>query len=100
VENRYGDIGVYIVSFLSGITDVDAITLSLGQMAKDAALYPRTAMEGIVIASITNSLVKLLLAFWLGGKRLGIELTKFFALTLLSLLAGLYTIKSFSITFG
>ena len=100
VENRYGDIGVYIVSFLSGITDVDAITLSLAQMAKEASLHPHTAIEGIVIASVTNSLVKLLLAFWIGGKRLGVELTKFFALTLALLLAGLYGVTSFSITLG
>ncbi|MEJ2500754.1 MAG: MgtC/SapB family protein [Campylobacterales bacterium] len=32
-QGRFGDIGVYIVSFISGITDVDAITLSLSELA-------------------------------------------------------------------
>ena len=32
VQDHYGEIGVYIISLLSGITDVDAITLSLGAL--------------------------------------------------------------------
>ncbi len=90
VENRYGNIGVYIVSFLSGITDVDAITLSLSEMAKEAKLHHTIALEGIVIASATNSLVKLGLAAWIGGAKLGWEVAKFFALTLSMMALGLY----------
>ena len=82
VEKRYGDIGVYIVSFLSGLTDVDAITLSLSQMAADNKLSILTSMGGVVIASVTNSIVKLLIVYFIGGVKLGWELTKFFILTL------------------
>ena len=82
VQTRYGDIGVYVVSFFSGITDVDAITLSLSELAKDDKLAMLTSMNGIVIASVTNSLVKLGIVFWLGGGRLGWRVTQFFILTL------------------
>ena len=82
VQARYGDIGVYLVSFFSGLTDVDAITLSLSEMAKEGKLAPFASMTGIVIASVTNSLVKLGIVYWLGGTRLGWELTKFFFVTL------------------
>ena len=82
VENRYGDIGVYIVSFISGITDVDAITLSLSQMAKDGKLILDASAYGIIIASVTNSLVKLGIVFWLGGFKLGLKLSLFFMITL------------------
>jgi len=90
VEQRYGEIGVYIVSFLSGITDVDAVTLSLSEMAKEGGLDQKAAMAGIVIASVTNSIVKWGLAFWIGGKELGWELGKFFVLTLSLMGAGLF----------
>ncbi len=82
VQTRYGNIGVYIVSFLSGITDVDAITLSLSQLAKDGKLSLIASMNGIVIASVTNSLVKLAVVYVLGGYGLGVKLSYFFLLTL------------------
>jgi uncharacterized membrane protein (DUF4010 family) len=82
VQGRYGDVGVYVVSFLSGITDVDAITLSLSQMAAEHKIDAFGSLVGIVIASVTNSLVKLGIVYWMGGPRLGWELTKFFAVTL------------------
>ncbi len=94
VQTRYGDVGVYFVSFLSGITDVDAITLSLSQLARDSRLSETSSMIGIVIASVTNSLVKLVIVFWLGGARLGWKLSQFFLLTLGIMLAGLLILKN------
>ena len=90
VQTRYGNIGVYIVSFLSGITDVDAITLSLSQLSKDQKLAVTATMNGIVIASVTNSLVKLGIAYWIGGRQLGWKLTQFFIVTLGAMGAGLF----------
>ena len=82
VQGRYGNIGVYLVSLFSGLSDVDAITLSLSEMAKNGKLVETAAMTGIVIASVTNSIVKLGIAYWLGGMKLGGKLTPFFLLTL------------------
>lgn len=90
VENHYGNIGVYIVSTLSGVTDVDAITLSLSQLATDQKLTFQTSAAGIVIASITNSLVKLGIVFWMGGREIGWRLTLFFLVTLGMMGAGLW----------
>jgi len=90
VQTRYGNIGVYIVSLFSGITDVDAITLSLSELAKDGRLSQIASMNGIVIASVTNSIVKLGIVFWLGGWRLGWRVAQFFILTLGSMGAGLF----------
>ena len=90
VENHYGNIGVYIVSTLSGITDVDAITLSLSQLATDQKLTIQTSAAGIVIASATNSLVKLGIVFWMGGRAIGWRLTLFFLITLGMMGAGLW----------
>ncbi|ADV46128.1 MgtC/SapB family protein [Nitratifractor salsuginis] len=82
VQGRYGNIGVYLVSFFSGLTDVDAITLSLSELAKDGKLAETASMNGIVIASVTNSIVKLGIVYWLGGVKLGWKLTLFFLVTL------------------
>jgi len=90
VQTRYGDIGVYIVSLFSGITDVDAITLSLSQLSVDNKLAQTAAMNGIVIASVTNSIVKLGIVYWIGGVKLGWRLAQFFLLTLGIMLAGLF----------
>jgi len=89
VQTRYGNIGVYIVSLFSGITDVDAITLSLSQLSVDKKLAETAAMNGIVIASVTNSIVKLGIVYWIGGVKLGWRLAQFFALTLGVMVAGL-----------
>ncbi len=82
VQGRYGNPGVYLVAFFSGLTDVDAITLSLSELAKDGKLVEMAAMNGIVIASVTNSVVKLGIVYWLGGVKLGWRLTPFFLVTL------------------
>ena len=83
ISNKYGNIGVYILSFFSGLTDVDAITLSLSSLAKDE-ISLKTASIGIAIASFTNSLVKLLIVWIFGKKDIAIVITKFFG-TILSI---------------
>jgi len=49
--------GLYGVATLAGLTDVDAITLSMATSARDGATEPRVAANAIVIAALTNSLV-------------------------------------------
>ncbi len=53
----FGDYGIYALSVVSGIMDVDAITLSL---AKSAQQHRETdvAVVGILLACATNTLVK------------------------------------------
>ena len=95
VQTRYGNLGVYLVALFSGLTDVDAITLSLSEMAKDGKLVETAAMNGIVIASVTNSIVKLGIVYWLGGVKLGWRLTLFFLVTLGMMGAGLVLMENF-----
>jgi uncharacterized membrane protein (DUF4010 family) len=68
---RYaGQTGIFLLAAVSGIADVDAITLSLGRMsAQDLPL--QTAVTGIVIASAVNSLVKATMAVAIGTRTLG-----------------------------
>ncbi|TAH34692.1 MAG: MgtC/SapB family protein [Planctomycetota bacterium] len=66
----FGDSGIYAASALSGLADVDAVTLSLARMA-GGSLEPGVAAHGILLASGVNTLVKAVLAWWIGGKLLG-----------------------------
>ena len=80
-QSKFGDSGVYVISFLSGLTDVDAITLSLSQLAK-VKISELTAMYGIMIATVVNSSVKLGIVFVLGGRKAGTLMALFYLLSI------------------
>lgn len=73
---------VYIVSFISGLADVDAITVSLSQLAGDS-LSLEVAGRGILIAALTNVAVKGGIAYWFGEKQFGKAVLGFFVLLIL-----------------
>lgn len=65
----FGDQGVYAISVISGLMDVDAITLSLSKMSTED-LRHEVAVMGIILASVTNTLVKgFIFSFYVGLKR-------------------------------
>jgi len=84
-QSKFGDSGIYVISFLSGLTDVDAITLSLSQLAK-VKISELTAMYGIMIATIVNSIVKLGIVFVLGGRKPGMLMAIFYLLSIGSMI--------------
>lgn len=54
-----GSTGIYLSSIASGLADVDAITLSLAELSLDTRdLDLQTAARGIVLAAVSNTLVK------------------------------------------
>lgn len=54
----FGDTGVYISSLLSGLADVDAITISLAQLSDAGTVSMTVAAQSIVIAVIANTIAK------------------------------------------
>lgn len=70
-RRELGDVGVYLVAILSGLTDVDAITLSLSRSALHE-LDAQVAVRGIALAVISNSLIKGVLIAIVGGPRLAL----------------------------
>lgn len=56
-ENYLGEQGIYIVSLISGVMDVDAITLSLSRKANDVLAHS-SAVTGIIIAVVMNTFFK------------------------------------------
>ncbi|MEL6552531.1 MAG: MgtC/SapB family protein [Cyanobacteria bacterium J06621_11] len=68
-EAWLGESGIYLLSGLSGITDVDAVSLSLAASARNG-LSERVAVLGILLAVTVNTLVKAGLAIAIGGWQL------------------------------
>jgi len=69
MQEWFGDQGVYALSVVSGLMDVDAITLSLSKMSADD-LQEEVAVMGIILASITNTLVKgFIFSFYVGIRK-------------------------------
>jgi uncharacterized membrane protein (DUF4010 family) len=63
----FGDTGLYLAGALAGLTDVDAIALSMASLAKQDPSSSSAAARTIVIAVISNTMVKCGMAIWLGA---------------------------------
>ena len=66
--------GFYPIAFLSGLTDVDAISLSLANEQKSESLSLGSAATGLVLAAIANSIFKTILGTTLGHAKLRMPL--------------------------
>ena len=54
----FGDAGVYLSSIVSGVADVDAITLSMTELSNNGTLDLITAARAITFAAMSNTVVK------------------------------------------
>jgi len=84
-NTKYGNLGIYIVSFISGFTDVDAITLSLGELSKKS-LGLEYAATGIAIASLSNTVTKFFIVLFF-NKKLALKTLLFFIPEIIILLS-------------
>ncbi len=71
LNSLFGEAGVYVTALLSGTVDANAITLSLGKFALDGHIEGAVAVTGIVLALVTNTVVKVGIVWSLGTRRLG-----------------------------
>jgi uncharacterized membrane protein (DUF4010 family) len=85
LREQFGDLGVYLLAAASGIADVDAITLSLANMAGADLAVPAAALA-VLIAAFVNASIKAGLATGIGGLRLGARVG---LPTLIAILGGL-----------
>ena len=71
VRRMFGGIGILVVAALSGIVDVDALTISIARMAGgDVDL--KTAARAIMIAIAVNTVSKAIMASWVGNRKVGL----------------------------
>src|SRR5690606_859094 len=65
----FGSSGIFISSTIAGLTDIDAITISVSKLAGDSLSIP-VAQNAILLATISNTIVKIGIALWAGSKEL------------------------------
>lgn len=71
-RSYFGDHGLYVAGVLAGITDVDAITLSVARFHQQG-LGESPAATAITLAAMTNSFVKAAITAWIGGPELALR---------------------------
>jgi len=66
----FGDTGILVSSLISGVADVDAITLSMAELSNTGGLDIAIASRAIVVAAMSNTIVKGGIALMGGSKAL------------------------------
>jgi len=67
---HFGTSGLYAVAAISGLTDVDAITLSTAQLVSSGSLDTTTGWRLVVVAAASNLVFKAGMVAVLGNRRL------------------------------
>jgi len=67
---HFGDQGLFLAAGISGLTDMDAITLSTSRLAAGGSVPASTAWRAIVVATIANLIFKGTMVTVLGGRKL------------------------------
>jgi uncharacterized membrane protein (DUF4010 family) len=66
----FGDTGLFLSSILSGLADVDAITLSMSELSSSGNVSYSSAAQAIVLATMSNTVVKGSIVLTSGSKAL------------------------------
>jgi uncharacterized membrane protein (DUF4010 family) len=69
-KQHFGSAGLYLVAIISGLTDLDAITLSTAQLADSKKIETKLAWQVILIAVLSNLLFKFGIVAALGSANL------------------------------
>jgi uncharacterized membrane protein (DUF4010 family) len=71
VRRAFGQVGVLVVAALSGVADVDAVTISMARVA-GGDVDPSTAARAIMIAIVVNTISKTIMAGSVGSRKVGL----------------------------
>lgn len=79
-KNYLGPAGLYLVAMMAGFVEVDAVVVSYSSLAALGSVFsPMVAVNGILIAAISNTFSKWLMVNWFGSRKMGSEVGKIFA---------------------
>ncbi len=83
LQHYFGASGLYGLALVAGLADVDALTLTLVRdvaQSPDMASLRATAAIAIVLAAISNTLIKAFMTAWIGGRPLALRVVPALAL--------------------
>jgi len=93
LANRFfGENGIYFAATISGLADVDAITISLSHLAKSGELAGEVATRAITLAVLVNTLIKLSIIRFFGSKKFFQQAVVAFSVILASGLGAIFLI--------
>jgi uncharacterized membrane protein (DUF4010 family) len=92
MQDFAGSRGLYVVAFVSGLTDVDAITLSSLRLFNLGQLSEHQAETAIAIAFIANLAFKFSMVIFIGGKNLAQHVAAGFIAMACGVLLGLFAL--------
>jgi uncharacterized membrane protein (DUF4010 family) len=81
-RDHFGETGLFTVALLSGLADMDAITISTSQLAAADRLEASSAWRAILTAALANIVFKTGVVAALGSRRLLLAMAGIFALAL------------------
>ena len=88
----YGETGIYLISLLSGLADVDAITLTMIDLTKQGDILASVAVTAITLAVMANTGVKVGIAYLFGSKEFGIKAMKVYGLIMIAGIIGIFIV--------
>jgi uncharacterized membrane protein (DUF4010 family) len=94
LNDLLGSRGVVALAMASGLTDVDAITLSSLRLLDQGALQPTTTLTAVGVAVASNLVFKAGLAAVAGGRPLRLPVALAFTGPLVALAAGLWLLRT------
>lgn len=68
-NEQFGATGIYITSGIAGLTDINAITISMSKLAGDT-ITALNAQNAILLATLSNTVIKITIALSAGSKAL------------------------------
>jgi len=92
MEDLAGNQGLYIVALVSGLTDVDAISLSSLRLFNLGRLSEQQTVTAITIAFLANLSFKFGMVIFIGGKALAKQVATGFAAIACGMLIGLFAL--------
>lgn len=81
-KEHFGDSGLYVIAVISGLTNIDAITLSTAELMNQGSLELTTGWRIILIAALTNLAFKGGIVALVGGRAILLRLLPVFSLAL------------------
>jgi len=88
VRRAFGDVGVLVVAAVSGIADVDAVTISMAKLG-GSSLSLDVVAQAVVTAVAINTISKAVMAAWVGGRIVVAPVLSISAIAVVGLGAGM-----------
>ena len=70
IAELFPDAGLFFAAAVAGLSDVDAITLAVANLARSGTILPDTASQVILLAVAVNTFVKAGIVFLFGSRKL------------------------------